>query len=197
MTEIVVNNGDSKEPNKVDIYEKFVIWSAMPPSERIRTGIETQEQFVIFHGIGTNTPTNWKKRLDFKPRVTALRKDWAFGKMGGVIEAIYRSALKGSAQSQKLLLQLDGSLPSKENQKQEATSTFSTEDIRFIISHLPELLQDKYYKFLRDLYSDLSLLTEGKISGLEKSLAIYEEDQEVIRKFRETNPHPEDETYYL
>lgn len=43
-----VTNSDFRDVKRVDIYEEFCLWSAMPPSERSKFGIETQEQFVQF-----------------------------------------------------------------------------------------------------------------------------------------------------
>jgi hypothetical protein len=87
-----------------DIYEEFILWSAMPPTERSKLGIETQDQFVKSYGIGINTPTAWKKNRDYERRVTELRREWAFGKTSAVIEGIYKSAVRGNTQSQKLWL---------------------------------------------------------------------------------------------
>ena len=196
MTESIVNNSDSKEPNKVDVYEEFIIWSAMPPSERVKIGIETQEQFVEFYKIGINTPANWKKRPDFKSRVKQLRKDWAFGKVSAVLEGIYRGALKGNPQSQKLFLQICGEMPDNKKQE-EPTPVEQSETIGSLINSLPEPLKEKYTEFVRDLIIDTNSLKKGKMDLIEVSIIIYNEDKEAIRKFRETDPHSDSGAFYL
>lgn len=151
MTEATVTNSEQRAPNRSDIYAEFVTWSALPPSERAKFGIETQEQFCEYYNIGINTPAAWKKRPDYEPRVTALRREWAFGKTGMVIEGIYRSALKGNPHSQKLWLQYFHGF----SEKQEVTVTSKPEvgvnDVRFIIEALPEPHRSKFHGYLAEI----------------------------------------------
>lgn len=149
-----VTNSDKREPKRIDIFEEFVLWSAMPPTERYKLGIETQEQFVEFYKIGINTPTAWKQRRGYEERVTALRKEWAFGKTSAVIEGIYRSALKGNPMSQKLWLQYFHGFSEKLQIAQASQVVITTNDIRFLIESLPEPMKSKHYMFLRELLDD-------------------------------------------
>ena len=161
MNKDMVTNGENREPKRIDIYEEFVLWSAMPPSERMRLGIETQEEFVAFYKIGTNTPTRWKRRPDFELRVTALRREWAFGKTGAVIEGIYRSALKGNPFSQKLWLQYFLGF----TERTETTTTNKVEvgvnDVRFIIDGLPEPECTKFHGYIREIVEFANMVKQA------------------------------------
>ncbi len=149
-----VTNSDKREVKRVDIYEEFCIWSAMPPSERIKLGIETQEQFVEFYKIGINTPTAWKRRNDYRLRVTSLRTEWAFSKTSAVLESIYRTAIKGSAQSQKLWLQYIHGFGDKREIPDANKPSLHVDDLLFLIGMLPKELQEKHYDHMRELLDD-------------------------------------------
>lgn len=152
-----MTNRDKNEPKRADIYEEFVLWSAMPPSERFKFGIETQEQFVEFYKIGINTPTAWKRRPEFEPRVTALRREWAFGRTGAVIEGIYRSALKGNPHSQKLWLQYFHNFSEKQEVTVTAQRMISIDDTLALIAALPKEKQEKHFAWIREFLHDASM----------------------------------------
>ncbi len=202
MSERTVTNSDSRGPRKINIYDEFVKWSALPPSERIKQGIETQEQFVEFYNIGINTPTYWKKQPNFKSKVRELRAEWTFGKTGAVLEGVYRSAMKGSTGSQKLFLELSGELPGKnkrieDEQKYEPVEVLPPRDLRSFIDEIfPEPLKTKYNDLLNEMLIDADALNKGVNSITERSILIYEEEKKLIEKFRET-AHPEDLAFYL
>lgn len=170
MNKEMVTSGENREPKRVDIYEEFVLWSAMPPSERMRFGVETQEQFCDFYKIGTNTPARWKRRSDYEARVTALRREWAFGKTGAVIEGIYRSALKGNPHSQKLWLQYFHNFSERQEVNLVQRATVSVDDMIFLIGALPKELQERHYRWMTELLHDASVAEqqakrEGRVFG--------------------------------
>jgi len=161
MSKPTVTKSDKRDPRRVDVYEEFVLWSAMPPSERSRCGIKTQEQFVKLYKIGINTPTAWKKRPEYEMRVTALRQEWAFSRTGEVIESIYRSALKGNPQSQKLWLQGFTEFSEKhEVKKPEERASASVDDLLTLIEFLPEEKKKKYYDWITELLVEASIVQE-------------------------------------
>lgn len=157
MRRPTVTNGENREPKRVDIYEEFVLWSAMPPSERSKLGIETQEQFVEFYKIGINTPTKWKRRPDYEPRVTAIRREWAFEKTGMVIEGIYRAALRGNPHSQKLWLQYFHGFSEKHDVAVTQRPTASANDVIALIGALPEEKRKKHYDWVIELMLHCSI----------------------------------------
>ncbi len=152
-----MTNGDKRQPKRIDIYEEYILWSAMPPTERMKLGIETQEQFVEFYKIGINTPTAWKRRPDFEGRVTAMRREWAFGKTSAVIEGIYRAALKGNPHSQKLWLQYFHNFTEKQEISVKPHRAVSINDVMFLIEALPEELRNKHYEWVREFLLHASL----------------------------------------
>ena len=76
---------------KESAYEQFILWSAMPPIERMKLGIQTQEEFAEKNFIAASTTTMWRKRPDFQKRVEDLRRHWAFDKTSDVIYGIFSS----------------------------------------------------------------------------------------------------------
>lgn len=160
MNKQIVTNSENREPKRMDIYEEFCLWSAMPPSERAKFGIETQEQFVEFYNIGVNTPTAWKRRTDYKVYVTTLRSEWAFAKTGAVIEGIYRSALKGNPHSQKLWLQYFHGFSEKKELTIKDRPVIGINDILYLVEQLPESEREKYYEWLRDLLLKITILKQ-------------------------------------
>ncbi len=93
------------------------------------------------------------RRPEFEGKVDTLQKSWGRDRTPDVAEAIYRSAIKGSARSQKLWLQYFTSMDPNKKPRQEEP-LFQLEDIRYIIQNLPKDLQDKYNVFFRDLHID-------------------------------------------
>jgi hypothetical protein len=170
-----VNNREIRDVKRIDVYEEFILWSAMPPTERIKLGIETQEQFSQFYKISINTPTAWKRRHGFEQRVTALRKEWAFSKTGAVIEGIYRSALKGNPHSQKLWLQYFHGFSEKVEVKQTPQIILTANDIRFIIEGMPEPQKSICWDHLRSIMDEAIMLRQ---KGLLIDALMYEDTSE-------------------
>jgi len=141
------NNGIQKK----DIYYEFIVWSGLPPTERLKLGIETQEDFCNVHKIHRNTLTKWKKLSDFKERVEKIRRDWAFEKTSDIIYGIYRSSIKGNPASQKLWLQYFANFEETTKVKQRIKVEVTEEDIRNLINVLPRERQQHYYGELANL----------------------------------------------
>lgn len=139
---------------KLDIFHEFVLWSALPPEERGKLGMENQTEFVAHYKINKETPTRWKSRPDFVAQVTELRRQWAFDKTGSVINGIYVAALKGNPFSQKLWLQYFLGFNETSEVKVTNKVEITMNDIRFLIEALPEPLKSKHYANIRELLSD-------------------------------------------
>ena len=154
MSKPVKKNSEINDPNKADIYREFILWTAMPHSEKVNLGLETQTAFVEFYKIGVNTPMRWKQRPDFEERVDKILKMWSIDKTPDVIHGIYRAAVKGNPMSQLLWLQYF----KKFNPKSEVEHTHRIElgvnDIRRLIEALPDELKAKHHANLRELLDD-------------------------------------------
>jgi hypothetical protein len=129
----------------------------LPPFAREQLGIRDQAGFAAHFGISEDTLTRWKQRPDFEAKVDKIRNAWALERMGGIYEAIFKSAVKGNAKSQRLWLQVFKEFPAKgkgDVQQPEITQ----DDIRFLIGELPEEKREKYNIFLRDLLADVATM---------------------------------------
>jgi hypothetical protein len=157
-------NTENNLPIKADIYREFILWTAMPVSEKVKLGIETQGQFCEHFKIDKNTPKRWKERSDFEKRVDAILKMWSNDKTPDIIHSIYRTAVKGNPLSQKLWLQYF----KKFTEKSEVTVTqkveFGVNDVRFIIEGLPEPLRSEHYANLRKLIDDAVMVRNARDS---------------------------------
>jgi len=138
-------------PRKVDSYEEFILWMALPTPEKMKLGIETRQAFAEYHKVGLRSLFRWQDRAEFKDRVQELRKKWAFEKTQGVIEGIYRSAVKGNDKSQKLWMQIFEGFTEKTEDTKTLKVEISVNDIRFLIEQMPSEYQERFYGYLREI----------------------------------------------
>jgi hypothetical protein len=139
---------------KAAVYQEFILWTALPPDQRKKLGLEDQNQFCVYYHISKDTPALWKKRSEFWPQVTELRREWAMDKTGDVIYAIYRAALKGNDRSQKLWLQYFLGFTEKAEVSKTAKVVITVNDIRWLIEGLPEPMRSEHYANLTKLLVD-------------------------------------------
>jgi hypothetical protein len=180
-----VTNSDKRDPKRADIYEEFVLWSAMPPTERHLLGIETQQQFVEYHKIGINTPAAWKRRPDFGARVTELRREWAFDKSSDIIYGIYRAAIKGNAHSQKLWMQYFLGFSEKTETKNSNVVEVGVNDVRFIIDGLPEPERTKFHGYIREIAEFATMAKNARDADPEIWNATMPEDYKPLEPIKE------------
>ena len=140
---------------KAHIFEEFILWYSCPEFERAKTNIATQKDFAAHYNVAERTLSTWKDKPDFIQRVRYLRDKWAFDRTGTVIAAIYKSAVKGNPNSQKLWMQVFEGFSEKQEVKHTVQAdTITVNDIRFLIEQLPTELKEKHYANLRQLLDD-------------------------------------------
>lgn len=121
MTENNPSSPKDKPIRKVDIYEEYINWMALPHELREPP---TQELFAKKFGIHIDTTTDWKKREGFWTDVKKKRNDWAKSKTPDVINALYKKAVKeGNAAEAKLWLQYVDEWTEKQALDVESNST--------------------------------------------------------------------------
>jgi hypothetical protein len=147
-------------PHRDDIYQEFIQWNAMGPFRRQQTGIHDQKSFAKHYGVSEDTLTRWKQRHDFEKRIRTGRKGWAFEKEGDVMEALYRSAVRGNAASQRLWMKLFSGFQVGGRNKQPEMKTITISEVHQLIDDLPKWRQKKYKDFMRELVDDASLFRE-------------------------------------
>ena len=158
----------SRNPSSMlneESYEAFILWSSMPESERAKRQLETVDSLAQHLGVSDRTIRRWRKRTDYLIRLREKRLEWAAGKTGDVIEAIYKTAKKGNPLSQSLWMQIfEGYDPKGKKQDDDGARKveLSMNDIRFLIEQLPENLKQKYYGFLRDLLEDTASVEHAR-----------------------------------
>lgn len=141
-----------------DIYTEFILWTAMPYSEKVKLGLETQGAFCQHHKINEVTPWRWKQRPDFEQRVDAILKMWSTDKTPDVIHAIYKAAIKGNPMSQLLWLQYFKKFSPKTEVEHTKKVEIGVNDIRFLINSLPEPLRSEHHANFRKLIEDAQRL---------------------------------------
>ena len=155
MSETTRKNLQKTYPNKANVYAEFIIWFTLPRQERIRLGLETQEQFAEFYGVNPHTLAEWKKRPDFEARLDSIIKQMGTEKTADVLQGMYVSAMKGNARSQLLWLQYFKKFnPNAKDKIADNQVVITVDDIRFLIEALPEPLKQKHYDNLRELLDD-------------------------------------------
>lgn len=146
---------NKKAIRKVSIYNEFVLWSAMPPVERVRLGIENQDQFASYYEVETSTLSRWKHRAGYQLQIREILDMWARGRTPDVVQGIYRAAIKGNSMSQLLWLQyIEGYNP--KSKKVAEQSLFTANDIRSLVNMLPEAEKTKHLGYLRQLLNDIN-----------------------------------------
>lgn len=147
-----VRKNTSIEAKKLSAYDEYVLWYAMPVKQKEAMGLETDTAFAEFYKINDRTLRRWKDRPEFEESVRKLRRQWAFQKTQGVIEGIYRSAVKGNDKSQKLWMQVFEGFTEKTENTQIVKVELSVNDIRFVIESLPKEYHEKYYGYIREIF---------------------------------------------
>ena len=152
MLPMARTSGGKKQPlQKIAIYNEFILWSAMPESERKALGILSQGDFCDFYGIHKNTPTRWKERPDFYERIDKLMVMWGKDKTPDVIQGIYKAAVKGNPFSQKLWLEYFHGFSEKMEVQHTNKVEVGVNDVRFIIDGLPEPYREKFNGYLNEI----------------------------------------------
>lgn len=155
-------SSEKRTPNKVSIYNEFILWTAMPHSEKKRLGLETQGAFAEYYKIHIDTTSDWKKRSDFEKRVDAILKMWATDKTPDVVHSIYRSAVKGNPYSQQLWLgYFKGYNPKKIEEPQEKVEV-SENDFRYIVNVLPEPYKTKFNEYITEIITTANAIRNAR-----------------------------------
>lgn len=149
-------------PYKLELYDEYIRWYALPLEAKKEIGMVTQSAFADHYKIAFNTTTAWKRRPDFIAKVRALRQDWGFERTGDVLNGMYKAAVKGNPNSQKLWLQYFEDFTEKSEQTNVNRVEIGVNDIRFIIEQLPEPLKSKHYANLRDLLDDADAVRNAR-----------------------------------
>ena len=150
----MLNYANNKAIRKISVYYEFVLWSAMPPVERVRLGIENQEQFASYYGVETSTLSRWKQRPDYQPKVREILAMWAKGRTPDIVQGIYRAAIKGNSMSQLLWLQyIEGYHPKAKVKVEQPL--FTANDVLSLIHMLPEPEKTKHLGYHKQLLGDL------------------------------------------
>lgn len=135
-------------------FDEFILWSAMPKTLR-PLAMQSVEQFAEHFTVSDRTLYRWQKRAEFWPSVKEIRDNWAKGKTGEVINAIYLTAISGrreAPQSQKLWMEvIEGHSDKLQVEHKVTNVTLSPSDIRFIIDNMPEPERSKFYGYLREI----------------------------------------------
>ena len=155
---------------RTDVFNEFVLWSAMPYSERVKLGVETQSEFAEFYKVNKTTLSRWKQRPDFESHVDKILRIWAMEKTPDVIQGIYKAAVRGNPYSQTLWLQyFKGFNPKAKEEEGPKRVEYGVNDIRFLIEALPEPLRTKHHANLRELIEDgMRLRHAGQLENLER-----------------------------
>lgn len=144
----------NKGMRKANLYNEFILWSAMPPMEKLKLGIEHQKDFAEFYNVEPATLSKWKTRPDFNERMMKILNIWAKSKTPDVAQGIYRAAIKGNSDSQRLWFQLFQGWHEKQVLEHRVEITFGAGDIRNVIEMLPIQLRERHYANLRELLDD-------------------------------------------
>lgn len=173
----IVRNGIVRQPKFASVYDEFIRWTALPLTEQKSLAIPDQRSFAGRYDVKEKTISLWKRRPDFWQRVRALQHEWAKGKTSHVIESVYRSALKGNSDAQRIWLTHFDDFKEKASIETTNKLEIGVNDIRFLIEALPEPLKTKHYANLRQLLDDSSAFANAR--NIDESYLDSEQQFEV------------------
>jgi hypothetical protein len=150
-----------RQPRREDIYQEFIRWRTMDPFERSAAGLMEQKDFAAKYKVSEDTLTRWKQRPDFEKRVRSSRKDWAFEHEGEIMEALYKSAVRGNAASQRYWIKLFSGFKLGRKLDEPEIKTITISEVHQLIEDLPKWRQKKYKDLMRDLVDDATLFRDN------------------------------------
>ena len=164
-------------PNKASLYDEFILWSAMPPMEQRRLGIETQTAFCEFYHIGHNQTSVWKNRPDFQERRTKILALWAKDRTPAVIQGIFASAVKGNSDSQRIWLKYFEDWQEDKPQEIKIRVRMAPEDLRFVVDGMPDEYKQKFYGYITEIIDTAVALRNSR--GLQdgNTNSLFAEDE--------------------
>lgn len=154
--------------SKSAVYMQFVLWSAMPPIERTRLGIETQDQFCETYKVHRATTARWKQRVDFQDRVDKILKAWAFDQKPTVAQSIYKAVIKGNSDAMRIWLKYfegwdeNPSAKNAQNNGKPVKVELGEQDVRFIVDGLPEPYRTKFNGYINDIITTTYALRNAR-----------------------------------
>ena len=149
------NKGGERKPYKSTIFGRFVDWIALPTSERINIGIETQKAFAKKYGVQERTLTEWKQRTDFgdqkrEAQILRLQNDTA-----DVLEGLKNRCIRyGMAYDVELFLLYVEKWDRKHILEILSEVKLGDNDIRTLVDLLPENKQKLFYDTLTNLIAE-------------------------------------------
>lgn len=139
---------------KFNAYLAFIEWAATPTPER---EYRTMSEFAEGWNINRTTLYKWKREKEFWQQVEDHRIKKYRERTSTVMQALYNRILKyGMAADVELWLAYFEGWDKKQVAK-DAPKRFAEDDIRELISRLPEEKQKQYYDMLAQLLSDVSI----------------------------------------
>ncbi|MEX0652428.1 MAG: hypothetical protein WD509_01825 [Candidatus Paceibacterota bacterium] len=150
-----VKNGDF-EPYKEKAYEDFVLWFALPSSERARMGASTMAEFAERYGVHVNTLTRWKRAEGFDETVLKYRRSWGNDMTSHVFDGWKLACMKGNPQAIELwMAYFEGFNKTHVVQDRGPEVEVTEDDIRSLINELPIEKQKEYYGSLKLLHNEV------------------------------------------
>lgn len=132
-------------------------WSALDSRERKQSDFPTAKAFAKAHGIGADRLSKWKQRTNFrKHRTEALRRKLDFETPEVLYSLMRRCKKYGRASDVEFWLLYVEGFDRQDTLKRirERPPTLSPDDIRVLVSLLPEHKQQKFYEVLAELLAE-------------------------------------------
>lgn len=142
----------SLEPFKDGTYEDFLVWFALPTTERQKAkGYNTVTEYSQYNDIDRTTLWRWRKSPEFRKRVNTIRKDWGDDMTAQVFDGWKMACMKGNPKAIELWLSYFHGFDKKNVHEVQTQQHVEPNDIRALIEELPEDEQEHYYITLAQL----------------------------------------------
>lgn len=147
--------GGTREPYKQDVYGRFVEWVALDTEERKAAGIKNLTAFAKKYGVRKATLTEWQKRPEFldlkrEAQILKLQLDTS-----DVLTGLKKRCIKyGMAYDVELFLLYVEKWDRKHVLEILGEVKLGDNDIRSLVSFLPEAKQQQFYDVLTELIAE-------------------------------------------
>lgn len=159
-------------------YNLFVKWTALPQEDKTKIRVLSQKDFCEKYNVNPKTLAAWKRRPNFWDQVSKETTNWARELTPTVLRSLFKRTLRqdfANPKDTELWLQYVEKFNPKLEIEHNIKSGIQLDDLRFLISYLPEEKQKEFYGLLGRLIQEAEYYR-----SLRENEVVSDDGQQVI-----------------